>query len=330
MNITKKLLSTLAIATLVSSSLILSGCGAKKEEEATKFNCTDHKIKITSTLSNWGSIAKLVAGDCAEVINIINSDGVEPHDFEPTAADTTTIEDSQILIINGADYDAWANNVIDFDSFNGTVINAEKVSTDNDVALLQNEGSTVNPHLWFNFDIFQYIGLEIYNAINTNLDSEYWAQTAESYSKFLVLDNDLATQISKFKRDLPNGTFAYAATESLLDYLMEDISYVDETPKSFKDAQEDEGEVGSAAIVEFEKIIKKKSISTLVVNHTELTDITENLITDAEKADIYILGATEMLPSDESDLISWISKIIEQIAENTNAVAGIDADSDED
>ena len=321
MNYLKKTTAILLIAILSSTTLLLSGC-ADKQAKSDKFNCSDNKIQIVATLSNWGSVAEKVGGECVEVKNIISGSGVEPHDFEVTPSDITTLENADIILANGATYDAWVDAISESESFDGVLISAEDVAEKNNIILDEDlkTGEISNPHLWFNIDIYEFIALDIYNAINEKLDANQWSKTESSYNEFLQRNNELKDLVEEFKSKNLTNSFAYGATESLIDYLMDELAFVDLTPESFKDVEEDEGEVSAKAITDFEKIIAKNSISTLVVNETEITDVTEKLIENATNKKVYTLNVTEMLPTDREDLIDWISSLINEISKNASPI----------
>lgn len=69
------------------------------------------KIKIAATFYPLAYIAEQVGGSYVEVENI-TPPGAEPHDFEPTPKDITTIYQADLFIVNGQGVDAWAEKII--------------------------------------------------------------------------------------------------------------------------------------------------------------------------------------------------------------------------
>lgn len=70
----------------------------------------DDRIRIVVSFFPYGEFARAVAGDLATVSELVPS-GVEPHDFEPTPRDIERMYQADVVIINGAGIDAWAEKV---------------------------------------------------------------------------------------------------------------------------------------------------------------------------------------------------------------------------
>lgn len=70
----------------------------------------DGRLQIVVSFFPYGEFARAVVGDLASVSELVPS-GVEPHDFEPTPRDIERMYRADIVIINGAGIDAWAEKV---------------------------------------------------------------------------------------------------------------------------------------------------------------------------------------------------------------------------
>lgn len=70
----------------------------------------DDRLQIVVSFFPYGEFARAVVGDRATVSELVPS-GVEPHDFEPTPRDIERMYRADIVIINGAGIDAWAEKV---------------------------------------------------------------------------------------------------------------------------------------------------------------------------------------------------------------------------
>ncbi len=68
-------------------------------------------LKVLAVETFLADIAQNVAGDREQVGALIPL-GVDPHAFEPTPQDVAKIADSQVLIINGAGFEAWLQKVL--------------------------------------------------------------------------------------------------------------------------------------------------------------------------------------------------------------------------
>ena len=66
-------------------------------------------IEIVASTSVWGDLTKAVIDDesVANVRTIITDTNVDPHHFEPTAADLARANDADVVVAGGGGYDAW-------------------------------------------------------------------------------------------------------------------------------------------------------------------------------------------------------------------------------
>lgn len=97
-----KSLRTGTIVSIALLSSLLASCGMPAEEGA--------GLRVSATFYPLAHFAQQVSGPDAVVIQVAPA-GVEPHDFEPTPKDVSSLLSSDILIVNGAGVDAWAEEL---------------------------------------------------------------------------------------------------------------------------------------------------------------------------------------------------------------------------
>jgi zinc transport system substrate-binding protein len=68
------------------------------------------KITIVASFYPLYEFASRVVGDRAEVSSLVPG-GVEPHDWEPTAEDVSRVRAADVLVINGAGFETWADDM---------------------------------------------------------------------------------------------------------------------------------------------------------------------------------------------------------------------------
>ena len=96
------IMRTLAfIAAAALLAFALSACGSDSDSESESGSGTT----VTATTGILADITEQVAGEDAEVVQLI-PDSASPHDFSLSAADRAELEDSSLLVINGADLEA--------------------------------------------------------------------------------------------------------------------------------------------------------------------------------------------------------------------------------
>ncbi len=87
--------------------MALAGCGA------TDLGGTSGgTVRVVAAEDFWGSIAAQVGGSHVSVTSIITDPNADPHSYEPTSQDARTVAEAQYVIVNGAGYDQWAENLL--------------------------------------------------------------------------------------------------------------------------------------------------------------------------------------------------------------------------
>ena len=87
--------------------LLIGGCGGGVPSAT---GGASAKLEVVAAENFWGSIATQSAGDRASVSSIIVNPDTDPHSYEPTARDASTLARSQLAIVNGIGYDPWARS----------------------------------------------------------------------------------------------------------------------------------------------------------------------------------------------------------------------------
>lgn len=103
-------------------------------------------ITIAASFYPLAEFAKQVAGEKAEVINVVPS-GIEPHDFEPSPHTLAKIYSARIFIFNGSGFDMWAEKIKqDLEKQGSAIINMTE-----HFELLRGakgEEENLDPHIW--------------------------------------------------------------------------------------------------------------------------------------------------------------------------------------
>ena len=64
------------------------------------------------SVDQWGDIVDQLAGDCGAVTTIFKSSSADPHDYEPSPADSEAFTGARLVVVNGLDYDPWADKAL--------------------------------------------------------------------------------------------------------------------------------------------------------------------------------------------------------------------------
>ena len=94
---------------LVAGVSLLAGCGGSTGSTG---DGSSGGLQVVAAENFWGSIASQLGGSKVAVQSIIVNPSTDPHSYEPTASDGIAIARSQMAIVNGIGYDAWASKLI--------------------------------------------------------------------------------------------------------------------------------------------------------------------------------------------------------------------------
>ncbi|MGG3470026.1 metal ABC transporter substrate-binding protein [Neobacillus pocheonensis] len=136
---------------LIIFLLMVSGCSNTASTKSEKTSEGSKKLQIVTTFYPMYYFAKKVAGDSASV-DLLIPNGVEPHDWEPTAKDMAKIQDADVFIYNSQYFELWTEKVLK--SINDSKLKVVEASSGIKLmdALESGEGeehtASKDPHVW--------------------------------------------------------------------------------------------------------------------------------------------------------------------------------------
>jgi len=83
------------------------------------------KIKVATSFSILGDMAKQIGGDRAQVTSFVGPNG-DAHVYEPTPVDAKTLADAAVLVVNGLGLEGWMSRLEKSSGFKGTLVTATK------------------------------------------------------------------------------------------------------------------------------------------------------------------------------------------------------------
>ena len=136
---------------LVCLAGLLPACSTSEPESSARPN-------IVVTYSVLGSVVAVLVGDAADV-TILIPDGQDPHDYQPSARDIETINNADIVVSNGLDFEEGLEDVLASAMDNGVSVymvgeNITVREPDEDLAEeghAEDDGhahGAGDPHLW--------------------------------------------------------------------------------------------------------------------------------------------------------------------------------------
>ncbi|HEX4492031.1 MAG TPA: zinc ABC transporter substrate-binding protein [Acidimicrobiia bacterium] len=253
------------------------------------------RIQVVAAENFWGSLARQVAGDRADVSTIIEDPATDPHDYEATPSDARAIATAQYVILNGVGYDSWARKLLDADPESGRVV------LDVGRAVDVNVGG--NPHQWYSPSVVDRV-IERIAADLARLDprdADYFARRrADLETTGLAEYHSLIAQIRRADADVPVG-----ASESIVVPLFHALGVRLETPSAFLDAVAEGNEPTARDTAVVTRQIDEHAIEVFVFNRQNATPDVQRLVDAAEHNGIPIVTVTETLTPKGATFQTW-------------------------
>lgn len=291
-------IARIAIAALASVGMLASVAACGSGQSTSEKNGT---IEVAASVNQWGTVAKALGGDNVNVTSIINSTNVDAHDYEPTTSDIAKLQKAQVIIVNGAGYDAWAVKAAQ--TANAIIVNAAEIGGVNDGE---------NPHVWFSADVRKAVAQAITEAYE-QADAAKKNDLDKMNDQWAAEENNVESKIAEVKQKTDG--LAYAATESVASYLAEDMGLADATPSGYARATANESEPTPTDIKQFTDALKAGEIKLLVVNTQEESELTDKITDAAKFVEVPMVELTEQMPEQYDSLTAWMEGLVDAFSQ---------------
>lgn len=291
-------IARIAIAALASVGMLASVAACGSGQSTSEKNGT---IEVAASVNQWGTVAKALGGDNVNVTSIINSTNVDAHDYEPTTSDIAKLQKAQVIIVNGAGYDAWAVKAAQ--TANAIIVNAAEIGGVNDGE---------NPHVWFSADVRKAVAQAITEAYE-QADAVKKNDFDKMNDQWAAEENNVESKIAEVKQKTDG--LAYAATESVASYLAEDMGLADATPSGYARATANESEPTPTDIKQFTDALKAGEIKLLVVNTQEESELTGKITDAAKSVEVPMVELTEQMPEQYDSLTAWMEGLVDAFSQ---------------
>ena len=263
------------------------------------------KVSVVAAEDFWGSIARQLGGDHAEVKSIIADPDTDPHDYEATPQDGAALAGAQVAIVNGIGYDGWAAKLLA-----ANPSSSRKVVTVGDVVGVKEGG---NPHQWYSPRSVNSVIDAVTNALKQAdpADAAYFDTQRQAYrTDGLKRYNDLRAQLkAQF------GGTAVGASESIFAPLAGDLGLKLLTPESFLDAISEGNEPTARDKSTVDKQITGKQIKVFAYNSQNSTPDVAALVEKAKQAGIPVTRVTETLTPKGATFQDWQANQLQSLAD---------------
>jgi zinc/manganese transport system substrate-binding protein len=252
------------------------------------------RIPVVAAENTWGSIVSQIGGERIAVKSVLSDPNADPHEYETNVATAHSFARARYVVINGAGYDSWAQRLLGGDpSASRRVL---------DVAVLLGKREGVNPHFWYSPEYVERVADQIRDDLSA-VDPSGRTYYAARRSRFRAALAPYRAEIAGIRTRYPGRSIG--ATEDVIGYLTDSLGFKLTTPKAYLQASENGTEPPIAAVREFNRQIRDRSISVLFYNAQTGTASTANQRELAKKVGIPVVTVTETIVPADASFQDW-------------------------
>ena len=268
-------------------------------------------IHVVAAENFWGSLITQLGGTRVSVTSIVSDPNADPHEYESNTANAIAIANAQLVIVNGAGYDTWAQQLIAASNTpHQVVLNVQE---------LINQTDDANPHFWYSPTYVNETVKAMYQdlvSIDPSHASYYTQQYDALKASLAVYDGRIAEIKQQF------GGVKVASTESIFVYLANASGLDLVSPPAFMGAVSEGNDPPAQSIVQFDQLITNGTVKVLVYNAQTVTPLTQSTKALASQHNIPIVPVTETIQPPDVSFQVWMNAqlIILQNALNQQAL----------
>jgi zinc/manganese transport system substrate-binding protein len=251
-------------------------------------------VQVVAAENFWGSIAAQLGGSRAHVTSIIANPDVDPHSYEPTAADARTVAAAQLVIENGIGYDPWVPKLLAADDTSATVVN---------VGQLLGVPDGDNPHRWYDPAAVQRVVATVTSDLERldPADRTYFERRRVQFDKAALRPYDAVMSTIRARY---SGT-PVGASESIFAMLSPALGLRLLTPPSFLRAVSEGTDVSAADKEMIDRQISRHQIKVYVYNSQNVTPDVQAQLRAVKAAGIAVATITETLEPATATYQAW-------------------------
>lgn len=191
-----------ALLAAVAATAIATGCGSDDASSGDR-----PEIVVTTTM--LGAVVQDLVGDAAEV-QVLMPDGVDPHDFQPSARDAAALGEADLVVQNGLDLEEGLEDAIGTAEGDGVAVfsatdhvtlrefgegeHSEEEHADEEEA--EHEHGPEDPHIWMDPIAMRDVALALAPVLNRDLGLDVTDRSADLDARFEALDAEIRESLS--------------------------------------------------------------------------------------------------------------------------------------
>ncbi len=279
------------------------------------FSPSGPKVQIVAAENFWGSLISQLGGTQVIVTSIVSDPNTDSHEYESNAANARAIANAGFVIVNGANYDTWAQALINA----GNTPNQKVLNVQNAVGLAGK--SDLNPHFWYS----PYYVNDTVKAMYKVLVAIQPTNTPYFTQQYASLNSSLYHSYMS-REALIKHQFAgvpVAATEDIFVYMANATGLNVVSPPGFMQAVAEGNDPSAQDEATFQKLLQggNSAVRLLVYNQQTVTPVTQNIKSLAAQHQIPTIGVTETIQPPDVTFQTWMGAELISLQNALNAQA---------
>lgn len=261
-------------------------------------------IHIVAAENFYGGVAQQIGGDQVEVTSILTNPDQDPHLFTVDPATARAVENADVIIMSGIDYDPWMDSLEKAHrpknkSMKQFVIKASDL-------IGAKEGD--NPHIWYKPETMPAVARDLAHFLVEN-DKPHAAEFQKRLADFLATLSPVQAKVAALKARLA-GTDV-VATEPVYGYMAAALGFRMHA-MDFQDHVMNNVEPSARETADFENLLKQHKVKLLFYNSQASDPIAERMKDLAHSSGIPVVGVTETEPANTT-FASWMLTQLDEV-----------------
>jgi zinc/manganese transport system substrate-binding protein len=270
------------------------------------FAAAAEPVAVVAAENFYGDVARQIGGPLVTVTSILSSPDQDPHLFEAAPSTARKLGGAQIVILNGAGYDPWMENMLTASPAQGR----KQIV----VAALMGRKSGDNPHIWYDPATMKALAARL-TADLVAVDPAHRAEYFNRAEAFAASLEPLEKRIAAMKAKYAGAPVT--ASEPVFGAMAQALG-LDMRNQRFQLAVQNDAEPSVSDVAAFEDDLRGRKVRVMIYNVQANEPAAQRLVKLAEDQKIPVVGVTETEPSG----LLWQEWMLSQLDALDLALAG--------
>lgn len=255
-------------------------------------------ISVVAAENFYGDVAEQLGDPYVQVTSILKNPNQDPHLFSASPQTAILLTKADIIIENGAGYDAWMD-ILKTKQTHAITFNMSQ---------LMHLAEKGNPHIWYNPETMPILAKQL-TAQFIQKDPEHQAFYQEKLTHFLEQADVYQKRIEEVRNHVVG--MSVAATEPVANDLLMALQ-LNILNQAFQWAMMNESDLTPKEVMQFEDSLSEKEAKCLIYNSQVISPMVTHFKETAIQQHIPIVGVTETLPTN-THYYEWMNHTLDAI-----------------